>query len=160
MIDVKKSKWKTYAFWIVLAEAVGALSGWLTRKGVRAYNATVQQPPLSPPSIVFPIVWAILFALMGIGAARVSLQPQGYHQGRGLNLMIIQLAVNFCWPLLFFNLRAYALSLLWLLMLLGLVIRMALEFYITDKPAAFAQIPYIIWLCFAAVLNDLVMQMR
>lgn len=45
-------------------------------------------------------------------------------------------------------------------MLLGLVIRMALEFYKTDKPAAFAQIPYIIWLCFAAVLNDLVMRMR
>lgn len=67
---MKKSNWKVYAFWIVLAEAVGALSGWLTRKGVKIYNATVEQPPLSPPSIVFPIVWGILFALMGIGAAR------------------------------------------------------------------------------------------
>lgn len=48
---MKKSNWKVYAFWIVLAEAVGALSGWLTRKGVKIYNATVEQPPLSPPSI-------------------------------------------------------------------------------------------------------------
>ena len=70
---MEKSTWKTYAFWIVLAEAVGALSGWLTRKGVKVYNATVEQPPLSPPSIVFPIVWGILFALMGVGAARIYL---------------------------------------------------------------------------------------
>ena len=51
---MKKSTWKTYAFWIVLVEAVGALSGWLARKGVKVYSATVEQPPLSPPSIVFP----------------------------------------------------------------------------------------------------------
>lgn len=152
-------KWMIYGFWIGLCEAVGALAGYLSRDGIAAYQAG-QTPAISPPGMVFPIVWGILYALMGIGAARVSLQPQGYHQGRGLNLMVIQLAVNFCWPLLFFNLRAYAFSLLWLLMLLGLVIRMALEFYKTDKPAAFAQIPYIIWLCFAAVLNDLVMRMR
>ena len=152
-------KWKIYGLWIGLCEAVGALAGYLSRDGIAAYQAR-QTPAISPPGMVFPIVWGILYALMGIGAARVSLQPQGHHRGRGLNLMVIQLAVNFCWPLLFFNLRAYAFSLLWLLMLLGLVIRMALEFYKTDKPAAFAQIPYIIWLCFAAVLNDLVMRMR
>lgn len=69
---MKKSNWKVYAFWIVLLEAVGALSGWLTRKGVKTYNATIQQPTLSPPSIVFPIVWGILFVLMGIGAAHLS----------------------------------------------------------------------------------------
>ena len=157
---MKKENRKTYVWAILLTEAVGALSGWLSKGGMRLYSDTVSQPPLSPPSWLFPIVWGILYALMGIGAARVSLQPQGYHRGRGLNLMVIQLALNFCWPLLFFNLRAYAFSLLWLLLLLGLVIRMALEFYKTDKPAAFAQIPYIIWLCFAAVLNDLVMRMR
>lgn len=70
---MKKTNWKVYAFWMILAEAVGALSGWLTRKGVKTYNATIQQPTLSPPSIVFPIVWGILFVLMGIGAARGSI---------------------------------------------------------------------------------------
>ena len=70
-----KQNWKTYAFWILLAEAVGGLSGWLTREGTKIYQSTVAQPPLSPPPLVFPIVWGILFALMGIGAAKIYLAP-------------------------------------------------------------------------------------
>ena len=152
-------KWKVYGFWIALCEAVGALAGFLSRDGIDAYQAG-ETPAISPPGMVFAVVWGILYALMGIGAARVTLRPQGYHRGRGLNLMVIQLAVNFCWPLLFFNLRTYAFSLLWLLTLLVLVGNMTVEFYKVDKPAAFLQIPYIAWLCFAAVLNDLVMRMH
>ena len=78
---------------------------------------------------------------------------------KGLNLLIVQLAVNFCWPILFFNLRAYAFSHIWLLLLLGLVVWMTLEFRKADRLAALSQIPYIVWLCFAAVLNDRVMRM-
>ena len=78
---------------------------------------------------------------------------------KGLNLLIVQLAVNFCWLILFFNLRAYAISHIWLLLLLGLVVWMTLEFRKTDRPAALSQIPYIAWLCFAAVLNDRAMRM-
>ena len=63
---VKKQVWKTYVFWILFTEAVGFLSGWLTRESTRLYSEVIIQPPLSPPAIVFPIVWAILFALMGI----------------------------------------------------------------------------------------------
>ena len=70
-----KRTWQTYAFWIALAELTGALSGWLTRAGTERFQETVRQPPLSPPGIVFPIVWAVLFALMGAGAARVWLAP-------------------------------------------------------------------------------------
>ena len=55
---------------ILIAEGVGALSGWLTRDGAKTYSTDIVQPPLSPPAMVFPIVWGILFALMGISAAR------------------------------------------------------------------------------------------
>lgn len=65
---MKKHTRKQYARWILLAEAVGGLSGWLTHKGIRTYQKTIVQPPLSPPGTVFPIVWGGLFALMGIGA--------------------------------------------------------------------------------------------
>src|SRR5699024_12347455 len=58
-----------------LPEAVGGLSGWLTREGAKLYGSTIAQPPLSPPGAAFPIVWAALFALMGISAARVYLAP-------------------------------------------------------------------------------------
>ena len=70
-----KAKWKAYLFWILGVEAVGMLSGFLTRKGSELYSQTIAKPPLSPPSIVFPIVWGILFLLMGIGAARIYLSP-------------------------------------------------------------------------------------
>ena len=97
---MKKPTWKTYVFWIVLVEAIGALSGWLTRKGVKVYNATVKQPLLSPPSIVFPIVWGILFALMGIGAARIYLAPASNARSRSLLLFLVQLAFNFFWSII------------------------------------------------------------
>ena len=150
---MKKSKWKVYTFWIVLAEAVGALSGWLTRKGVKIYNATVEQPPLSPPSIVFPIVWGILFALMGIGAARIYLAPASNAQSSSLLLFLVQLAFNFFWSIIFFNLQAFEFAFLWLIALWILILLMILSFRKVDKPAAWLQIPYFLWVTFAAYLN-------
>ena len=150
---MKNGTWKRYALWIGLSEGVGALSGWLSREGMKAYETSVVQPPLSPPQWVFPLVWGILFALMGIGAARVSLASPSDARSRGLNLFVIQLAVNFLWSPLFFNLQAYGLALLWLLLLWGLVLGMILAFRKADPIAARLQIPYLIWLTFAAYLN-------
>ena len=148
-----KRNWKTYLFWIALAEGVGALSGWLSRDGMQVYMETVAKPPLSPPPIVFPIVWGILYALMGIGAARVSLTEPSKERSLGLNLFVAQLVVNFFWSLIFFNLQTFGLALAWLGLLWVLVIWMALAFSRTDRLAAWLQIPYILWLSFAAYLN-------
>ena len=148
-----KHNWKTYLFWIALAEGVGALSGFLSREGMRLYTETAVQPPLSPPPILFPIVWAVLYALMGIGAARVSLTEPGPERSRGLNLFIVQLVVNFFWSLIFFNLSAYGFALFWLCLLWVLASWMTLAFYQVDSIAAWLQIPYLIWLTFAAYLN-------
>lgn len=145
--------WKTYAFWILITEAVGALSGWLTREGTRIFNETIFQPPLSPPSIVFPIVWGILYALMGISAARVSMAPSSAARNKGLNLYIVQLIVNFFWSLIFFNAQAFGFAFLWLLLLWALVLWMILTFRKVDPIAALLQIPYLLWLTFAAYLN-------
>ena len=150
---MKKSAWKTYAFWILLAEAVGGLSGWLTREGSKLYQATIQQPPLSPPGIVFPIVWGILFALMGVSAARIYLAPPSLARTRGLRLFFLQLFFNFFWSIIFFNLQAFGFALLWLLVLWGLILLMILTFRKTDAPAAWLQVPYLLWVTFAAYLN-------
>lgn len=150
---MNNTPWKTYAFWILLAEGVGGLSGWLARDGFRIYEETVRQPPLSPPQIVFPIVWGILYALMGIGAARLRLGLPSPERNKGINLFLIQLVVNFFWTLLFFNARVYGFSFLWLLLLWGLVLAMILQFRRTDPLAAKLQIPYLLWLTFAAYLN-------
>lgn len=148
-----KQNWKTYAFWILLAEAVGALSGWLTREGTKAYQSTIAQPPLSPPPIVFPIVWGILFALMGIGAARVYLTPPGRNRTRALAVFLLQLLFNFFWSIIFFNLQAFGFAFLWLVALWILILWMILSFSKVDQTAALLQLPYLLWVTFAAYLN-------
>lgn len=145
--------WKTYAAWVLLTEAVGGLSGWLTRDGAKAYGQSIVQPPLSPPAIVFPIVWGILFLLMGLGAARIYLAPDSLGRTRSLRVFLLQLAFNFFWSILFFNFQAFGAALVWLLILWGLILWMILLFRTVDPLAAWLQVPYLLWVSFAAYLN-------
>ncbi len=150
---MKAIPWKTYALWVLLTEAVGMLSGWLTREGVQIYSQTIVQPPLSPPGAVFPIVWGILFALMGIGGARIGLAPPSALRTKALILYGVQLAFNFFWSILFFNLQQFGFALLWLAVLWGLILWMMVTFYRIDPLAAWLQVPYVLWVSFAAYLN-------
>ena len=150
---MEKHMWKPYLIWIVFTEAVGGLSGWLTRDGTKAYMATVEQPPLSPPSIVFPIVWAVLFALMGFGAARIYSAQASRARTHGLLLFLVQLAFNFFWSIIFFNLRAFLFAFVWLLVLLALIILTIVKYFKINRTAAYLQIPYALWGTFAGYLN-------
>ena len=150
---MKKQAWKTYAIWILATEAVGALAAFLTRDGIRLYREEIIQPRLAPPAIVFPIVWTVLYALMGIGAARIFRKPPSKTRTRALGLYLVQLAFNFGWSLLFFNARAFGLSFVWLAALLILIVWMITYFEKLDRPAAWLQIPYAIWVAFAGYLN-------
>ena len=150
---MRNHRWKTYLFWILLSEMVGALSGWLTRESTQLYIREIRQPPLSPPPLVFPIVWAILFALMGIGAARVALTSDSLARSRGLGLFLVQLGFNFFWSILFFNARQFGFALIWLAVLWALILGMILTFRKVDRPAAWLQLPYLLWVTFALYLN-------
>lgn len=142
-----------YVFWIALAEAVGLLAGLLTREGTKIYGLMIEKPPLSPPAIVFPVVWTILYALMGVGAARVYLTPRSAARTEALLYFFVQLAFNFFWSIIFFNLQAFGAAFVWLAALWTLILLMALSFYRVDAPAARLQIPYLIWVLFAGYLN-------
>ena len=150
---MKKQSWKPYAFWIIFTEAVGALSGWLTREGTALYRTGIVKPPLSPPGIVFPIVWTVLFALMGIGAARIYLAPASAGRSRALRVFLLQLAFNFFWSIIFFNFQNFGLALVWLAALWLLILWMIRSFRRIDPLAAWLQIPYLVWVTFAAYLN-------
>ena len=139
--------------WIGLAEAVGGLSAWLSRDGMKAYSETVAQPPLSPPMWLFPVVWGILFLLMGYSAGRIYLAPESRERSRGLNLFVAQLIINFFWSLIFFNAQAFLLAFVWLILLWVLVLLMILTFRKVDPLAAWLQVPYLLWLTFAAYLS-------
>ena len=117
------------------------------------YGTMEAKPVLSPPAVLFPIVWTILYALMGIGAARVDASEPGTDRSWALNVFVIQLIVNFFWSLIFFNARAYGFALLWLILLWLLIAAMILLFRKVDRTAALLQIPYLLWVAFAAYLN-------
>ncbi len=155
-----KRNWKVYAFWVVLCELVGIVSGLLSREGIAVYNVIVAKPPFTPPAWIFPVVWTILFALMGISAARVSLSAPSNARSWGLNVFIAQLVVNFFWPLFFFNLQAFGFALIWLILLWILVAFTIYLFWKVDRAAAWLLVPYLAWLTFAAVLNGAVWLMN
>ena len=144
-----KKTTKSYIFFIALSLAVGALSAFLTRDSMNIFD-TVTKPPLAPPAWAFPVVWSILYILMGIGAARVYLREPS---SDALKIFGINLAINFFWSIIFFNLRAFGFAFIWLLLLLAVVIVMTVKFFRIDKVAGYLQIPYIIWLLLAGYLN-------
>lgn len=150
-----KSKIKTYAVSIAVAEITGGVSALFTSMGMDAYKL-VEKPTLTPPEIVFPIVWTILYALMGISAARIWMSPPTKERNHGLIIYAVQLLFNFFWSIFFFNLQAYGFSFFWLLALWALVLGMIIIFNKTDRLASLLQIPYLLWLTFAAYLNLMV----
>lgn len=144
-------KWKPLIISILIPLGVGALSGYLTQNSTEIFN-NLNKPPLSPPSIVFPIVWTILFFLMGISSyiIYISHSPK---KDNALKIYGLQLAVNFFWSIIFFNLEAYLFAFIWLLFLWVLIIIMIVKFYHINKCAGLLQIPYLLWVTFAGYLN-------
>ena len=144
-------KYKPYLKSIALPLTVGAVSAFITMKGMPYYQMQ-EKPFFTPPNIVFPIVWTILYTLMGISATRIK-HSNDPDKSKALKTYLLQLGVNFFWSVFFFGLHRYFLAFLWLLFLILLVVRMIKDFADVDLKAAKLQIPYLIWCCFAAVLN-------
>ena len=146
------TKIRPYVGFSALALLVGGLSSVITQGEMEAFSA-LRQPPMSPPGWVFPVAWTILYLLMGIGMAIVWRKSDGERRRRAVTIWGVQLAANFLWPLLFFLWQQRLLSLVWLAVLLILVANMTSEFEKTSVTAARMQIPYLLWLLFAAYLN-------
>ena len=127
----------------------GAVVG-LIISGYMNYGDMVK-PPLSPPSYIFPIVWTILYILMGIS---YFIATKDKENDKDLNqIYILQLLVNFFWPIIFFVLKMYFTAFFWIILLLILVIIMIKELLKNNKISGCLQIPYFIWLLFATYLN-------
>ena len=150
---MNKASWKRYLFWILLCEAVGGLAALLTQDAARLYAQALLKPPLSPPAWLFPVVWTLLYALMGVSAARIAGLPASAGRRAALRLFAAQLAVNFFWSILFFRFQAYALAFFWLVLLVALIVRMILAFKELEEAAAWLQLPYLLWVFFAGYLN-------
>ena len=143
------SKFKNYALSIIIPLALGGIVGFLI-SGSMDYDM-LNQPPLSPPSILFPIVWTILYVLMGVSFG--ILRDKHLNDSNVKLIYYIQLIVNLLWPIAFFVLKWRLFAFIWILILDALVVLMIFTFYKRNKTAALLQLPYLAWVLFASYLN-------
>lgn len=136
---------------LLIPLAVGGLSAFLTRNSMDIYGS-LRLPLFAPPGWLFPVVWSILYLLMG-WSCWLILRQERRERGNAIILYAAQLVLNFLWPLFFFIGRQWFVSLLILLTLFLVVLAMVRVFYYLDHRAAFLQIPYCLWLGFALYLN-------
>ncbi|TCK98122.1 TspO/MBR related protein [Natranaerovirga hydrolytica] len=139
---------------------VGALSSYLTQDTMVRYQ-NLNQPAFAPPGWIFPIVWTLLYIMMGVASFIVYMY--GFHNKdvkKSLIFYDLQLIFNFFWSIIFFRWELRGFALLWLIILLALIIITTINFYKVNKYASYLMIPYILWVCFAGILNYAVWQLN
>lgn len=135
---------------ILIPLAVGSMSALFS--GNMSSYSILDKPAFSPPGFIFPIVWTILYILMGI-SSYIVYSSNSPNKPKALLIYGIQLFFNFCWSIIFFGLDLYLFAFIWLIALIFIIIIMIRQFYIVSPLAAYLQIPYLIWCIFAAYLN-------
>lgn len=147
-------KKRTFIISLIIPLLVGAISAFITNNQMETYS-NLNTPLLAPPGWLFPIVWTLLYILMGISSYFIYIS----HDPKRENALIVyffQLFINFCWPLFFFNLHNYFLSLMILIALILTVIYMLIILKKINPKSFYLNIPYILWLFFALYLNFMI----
>ena len=147
----KRINYKKLAASIALPLLVGAVSAWISKDGMKTFQ-TMAQPPLSPPSSAFPIVWTILYIMMGT-ASYIVAQSGSDDTDNALTLYAVQLGLNFFWSLFFFKFGMYLFAFFWLAALWIFIFLTAHAFGRINKTARNLLIPYLVWVGFAGYLN-------
>ncbi len=148
---MRKNALGTYILFLLIPLAVGGASALLTGDSMAAYER-LKQPPLAPPGLVFPVVWTVLYLLMGFSAALVWRSGSPRREDAVFTFGA-QLFVNFWWTILFFRLEVRLASFFWLLLLVALVAVMIVRFWRIRPVAGILNLPYLAWLLFASYLN-------
>ena len=147
-----KINYKSLLLNIIIPVLLGSLVGFITSPS-NSYSELIQ-PSFAPPGILFPIIWTILYTLMGISHYLVTNSDQDIlSKSRASFIYIIQLIVNLLWSIVFFSFGWRLFAFIWIILLIILVIIMIKRFYDINKTAAYLQIPYLAWLIFASILN-------
>lgn len=137
---MKMINYKKLAIFIAIPLVLGALIGLITMKSSSSYNGPV-------PGWIFPVVWSILYILMGISSYLIS------DNKKLLDIYKVNLIVNLLWPIIFFIFKLKVLAFFWILILILIVGYMMYKYYQENKLSSYLLIPYILWLIFASVLN-------
>ena len=149
----KKVRLKELVIALAIPLAAGGLSAFITKDAMKSFQ-TLRQPPLSPPAWLFPVVWTLLYLLMGLASYLVltsgASEPR---REKALTAYALQLAANFCWSVIFFSLRLYLTAFIWLLVLWVFILISTVMFFYIRKSAGRLLIPYLAWVTFAGYLN-------
>lgn len=149
----KKINYKSLIICILIPLAVGGLSALLTMGSMKDF-AALEQPPLSPPGWLFPVVWTVLYILMGIASYIVLETPSSDDETKkAFMAYFLQLGFNFFWSIIFFSLGAYEIAFAWLCVLLALIVVTTVRFWRINKWSGILMLPYIAWVSFAGYLN-------
>lgn len=149
---MKKFKWTDILIFIVGTYLVGALSALVAGGDFKSFYNSLDKPPLAPPSWVFPVAWGILYTLMAISAYLVYAAKSEKTPG-ALGIYAAQLLVNFMWAPVFFGLKSLTGAAVVISVLLIMVIVMIACFAKIRRLSALLNVPYALWVAFAAYLN-------
>ena len=141
------------ALCITLPLLVGGISGYATATSINTWYITLSKPFFNPPNYLFGPVWTALYILMGISFYRILQSRESEIRTKAIIIFCIQLILNFCWSFLFFNFQLLDISFIEIIMMWISIATMIYIFSIVDKTAAYLQIPYLLWVSFASVLN-------
>ncbi len=152
MLDYIKKNWIGLLCCIIGVELIGFIGGFFSQGSQQVYQNLIK-PPLSPPSVLFGIVWPILYALLAISLYRVFSSVKSEQRKKALIIFAVQLIVNIFWPLIFFSFMNYTAAAFVLIILDLLVILMYIKFKSIDNLSSKLLIPYLIWIIYATYLN-------
>ena len=144
--------WKKFLLCLTIPLGVGGVSALLTSGNMQLFEE-INKPPLSPPGWLFPVVWTILYILMGVALYLVAMAKDAKSNLPVYISFGVQLFFNFLWSIIFFNAKAYLFAFIWLVLLWVAIAVNIYFFYKVNKTAGKILIPYLIWVTFAGYLN-------
>jgi tryptophan-rich sensory protein len=138
---------------ILLPLVLGAIAGMFTAQSVPEWYAGLNQPSFNPPNWIFGPVWTILYLLMGISLFLVWKQKASKKRNLAILIFLIQLLLNFAWSFIFFYFNRIGIALVEIVLLWISIVLMLFLFYRIKPMASYINIPYLLWVTFALVLN-------
>lgn len=147
------NKYLKLSLCIILTLSIGSISGVATASGINTWFYDLNKPFFNPPSYLFGPVWTFLYILMGVSLFLILQTQKKYLLKKAVTIFTIQLVLNFLWSFIFFKFQLLGASFIEIMILWICILQMILVFYKINKMAAFMQIPYLMWVSFASVLN-------
>ena len=150
---MKEIKWPLLLICIAIPLVSGSLSGLAIADHISSWYSTLNKPSFNPPNYLFGPVWSVLYILMGIGLYLILQTPKSAMRTKSIILFAVQLILNLSWSFIFFNAQSPFAALIIIGLLWIAILMMMIYFHTLSPIASYLQIPYLLWVSFASVLN-------